>query len=89
MLRATSDTPDTAPTPRDHDLLQKLSPREVEVVTAIGKGRTNREIATDAGISVKTVDTHRMNAISKLAGLGVRNNADLTRFTIRCGLVTP
>lgn len=88
-MQATADTEPARPALSDLDLFEKLSPREREVVVAIAGGRTNREIAASAEISVKTVDTHRLNAISKLASLGVRNNADLTRFVIRCKLVAP
>ncbi|HEX7095342.1 MAG TPA: helix-turn-helix transcriptional regulator [Acidimicrobiales bacterium] len=60
-----------------------LSPREAQVVALIAAGLTNREIAEHAGISVKTVDTHRGHALKKI---GARNNADLTRWAITYGL---
>jgi len=43
-----------------------LSRRELEVVRLIARGRTNREIADDLGLSVRTVETHRANAMGKL-----------------------
>ena len=70
----------------DHDLLAKLSPRESEVLDRLASGATNREIADELSISVKTVDTHRGHLLKKLR---LRNNSDLTRFAIRVGRVKP
>ncbi len=63
-----------------------LSPRELEVMRALAAGGTNRELAAELGISIKTIDTHRLNVLRKL---GLRNNADLTRFAITRGLIRP
>jgi two-component system response regulator NreC len=49
-----------------------LSRRELEVVRLIARGHTNREIADELGLSVRTVETHRANAIAKL-GLETRS----------------
>jgi DNA-binding NarL/FixJ family response regulator len=62
--------------------IRALSRREYEVMCALAAGRTNREIASDLGISVKTIDTHRGHVLKKL---GLRNNSDITRFAIRDG----
>jgi len=43
-----------------------LSRRELEVVRMIARGRTNREVADELGLSVRTVETHRANAMAKL-----------------------
>jgi len=43
-----------------------LSRRELEVVRLIARGHTNREIADDLSLSVRTVETHRANAMGKL-----------------------
>lgn len=48
----------------------KLTPRQREVLSEIGKGRSNQEIAEVLGISVATVKLH-VNAV--LQALGVRN----------------
>lgn len=61
-----------------------LSPRERATVERLALGYTNREIAADLGISSKTIDTHRGHALSKL---GLRNNADLTRWAVAHGIV--
>lgn len=61
-----------------------LSKREFEVLCSLARGMTNREIASELGISVKTIDTHRGHVLKKLQ---LRNNSDLTRFAIRHGFV--
>jgi len=65
--------------------LDSLSKRELEVMCFLATGMTNREIAEQLGISVKTIDTHRGHLLKKLQ---LRNNSDITRFAIRHGLVT-
>jgi DNA-binding NarL/FixJ family response regulator len=64
--------------------LDSLSKRELEVMCFLATGMTNREIAEQLGISVKTIDTHRGHLLKKLQ---LRNNSDITRFAIRHGLV--
>ncbi len=61
-----------------------LSARERQVVRLIARGSTPPETARRLGISLKTVDTHRANALRKLR---LRNNADLTRYAIRARLI--
>ena len=45
---------------------EDLTPREIEVLTHIAQGQSNREIATSLTISEKTVKTHVGNILSKL-----------------------
>jgi len=68
------------------DPLGSLSKRELEVLCFLAGGMTNREIAQQLGISVKTIDTHRGHVLKKLR---LRNNSDITRFAIRHGFVSP
>ncbi|MBI4278622.1 MAG: response regulator transcription factor [Armatimonadetes bacterium] len=63
-----------------------LSPREREVITLVVEGLTNKEIAQRLGISVKTVQTHRANLMTKL---GLTDRTQLVRYAVRVGLVTP
>jgi DNA-binding NarL/FixJ family response regulator len=63
--------------------VDKLSPREREVLQLVGEGQSNREIADALGVSVRTVETHRENVTRKLE---IRTVAGLTRFAIRNGL---
>ena len=47
---------------------------------------TMREVATLAGVSIKTVDTHRTSAMKKL---NLRSAVDLVRYAIRNKLILP
>jgi two-component system invasion response regulator UvrY len=64
--------------------LESLSNRELQVLRSLALGKTNREIAENYNISVKTVDTYRHRLLKKL---GLANNAALTRFAMQNGLV--
>jgi len=59
-----------------------LTPREREVLTMVAWGHTNKEIASTLGITVKTVETHKMNGMQKL---GITSRADLVRFAMNEG----
>jgi two-component system invasion response regulator UvrY len=62
-----------------------LTAREQQVMEMLSRGLTNREIAEQLQISIKTVDTHRGHVLKKL---GLRNNSELTRFAVKHGYVT-
>lgn len=66
--------------------LLALTEREREVVRWLALGQHNKQIAASLGLSEKTVETHRQHAMEKL---GLHSIADLTRFAIREGLVSP
>jgi DNA-binding NarL/FixJ family response regulator len=61
-----------------------LTDREFQVLGRLASGATNREIAAELNVSVKTIDAHRLNLLAKL---GLRNNAELTKFAMRHGIV--
>lgn len=61
-----------------------LTGRQVEVVRLLAEGKTNKEVATALGISVKTAETHRTNIMHKLE---LRSFSDLVRYAVRKGLV--
>jgi DNA-binding NarL/FixJ family response regulator len=61
-----------------------LTRRELYVLLGIAAGRSNREMAQELGLSIKTIDSHRAAVLRRI---GARNNADATRFAIRSGLV--
>jgi DNA-binding NarL/FixJ family response regulator len=63
-----------------------LSRRELEVLTLIAQGNTNKQIAEKLGISVRTVETHRERVMRKLNAQGT---AALTKWAISLGLVHP
>jgi two-component system response regulator NreC len=75
------DVLDKASTPA----AEELTPREREVLTYIAEGYTNREIAEDLVISVKTVDRHRENIMQKL---NFHNRIELVKYAIEKGLIS-
>ena len=64
--------------------LDLLTGRERDVLLGIARGRTNKEIAAELGISHRTVETHRESLMRKLQ---IRTVAELTRFAISAGIV--
>jgi DNA-binding NarL/FixJ family response regulator len=61
-----------------------LTGREREIVQLIAEGNSNKKVALQLDISVKTVETHRSAAMHKL---NIRSVADLTRYALRNKLV--
>ncbi|HEX7335621.1 MAG TPA: response regulator transcription factor [Gemmatimonadales bacterium] len=64
--------------------LDHLTGREREVLLGVAQGKTNKEIATDLGISHRTVETHRESLMKKLQ---IRTIAELTRFALAAGIM--
>jgi DNA-binding NarL/FixJ family response regulator len=64
----------------------RLTPRQRQVLQLIAEGRTTREIAGKLDISVKTVETHRVQLMDEL---DIHDIAGLVRYAIRIGLVSP
>ncbi|MEM8897747.1 MAG: response regulator transcription factor [Bacteroidota bacterium] len=62
----------------------KLSRREKEILKLIVEERTSQEIADELFISLKTVETHRRNLLSKL---NARNTAGLVRIAMERKLI--
>lgn len=60
-------------------LLQQLSSRELEVLQLLARGHTNKEIAGEVFLSVKTIEAHRARIYSKL---GFKSRADLVAFAL-------
>ena len=80
LTRAGTDAPPDTPEGR----LAVLSGREREVLEGIARGRTNKEIAAELGISHRTVETHRESLMRKLE---IRTVAGLTKLALEEGLV--
>jgi two-component system, NarL family, response regulator NreC len=59
-----------------------LSERETDVVRLTAHGYSNKEIATQLGLSVKTVDTYKMRAMEKLQ---LHSRAALVRYALQHG----
>ncbi len=68
------------------DRLARLTDREREVLTEIGQGRSNAEIAEHLFIGAATVKTHINSVFTKL---GVRDRAQAVVFAYESGLVRP
>lgn len=73
-------------TPGEGDSLDKLTPRQREVLQLVAEGHSSKEIARRLGVSVKTVETYRSQLMD---ALDIRDIAGLTRYAIRKGLVSP
>ena len=58
----------------------RLSARELQVISLIGRGLGTREIADNLSLSVKTVETHRLTIKRKLA---LDTNAQLVQYAIK------
>jgi len=64
--------------------VNKLSPRELEVLQLIAEGKPNKQVAAELGVSFKTVDKHRQHLMSKL---NIHDVAGLTRYAISAGII--
>lgn len=64
----------------------QLTPREREILQLLVEGRKNRDVGRVLNISVKTAETHRARIMSKL---GLESVAELVRYAIRNGLISP
>ncbi len=61
-----------------------LTPREMEVLKRLAQGLSNKEIAIDLDMSVRTVESHRSNIMARL---DVDSLGELVRLAIRDGVV--
>jgi DNA-binding NarL/FixJ family response regulator len=80
---------DYARRPRAHDrpdALTDLTPRELEVLRLIARGRSHKVIARELGMAEKTVKTHVSHLLAKL-GLADRTQAAV--YAVREGLADP
>ena len=63
----------------------QLTTRQREVLTLMAEGQTTKQIAGGLGISIKTVEAHRTQLMSRL---GIHDLAGLIRYAIRTGMVS-
>jgi two-component system, LuxR family, response regulator FixJ len=64
--------------------LEKLTPRELDLLKLVVAGMPNKRIATGLNISIKTVANHRANLMAKMHAL---NAADLARISTMAGII--
>lgn len=81
LAAAIRDGAEAAPPAR---AVEQLTAREREVLAGIARGLANKEIASELGISTRTVEAHRDSIAKKL---GIRSAAALTRLALDAGLV--
>jgi DNA-binding NarL/FixJ family response regulator len=70
---------------KEQTSLERLAPRQREVLQLIAEGYTTKEIASKLGISVKTTEAYRSDLMKALE---IHDIASLTRYAIRSGLVS-
>jgi len=66
-------------------LLERLTPRQSEVLRLLAEGGSVKGIALSLNISVKTVETHRAELMNRL---NLHDIASLVRFAVRVGLIS-
>jgi DNA-binding NarL/FixJ family response regulator len=62
----------------------RTTPREMEIIRLLAEGKTNKEIAAQLGITVRTAETHRANIMLKL---GLHSLAELIHYAMRHGII--
>ena len=75
-----------SPQPTDASVLHELTPRELEVLELIARGRANAEIAAELVVTEATVKTHVAHLFAKLS---VRDRAQAVVLAYETGLVQP
>jgi DNA-binding NarL/FixJ family response regulator len=72
--------------PAIHRDLTSLTPRELEVLTLMGQGLSNAELATELALSEATVKTHVARIFAKLS---LRDRAQAVVLAYETGLISP
>jgi DNA-binding NarL/FixJ family response regulator len=65
--------------------LEQLTPRQREILQLIAEGRNTKDIASELNISVKTIESHRLQLMERL---NIHDIPGLVRYAIRSGLVS-
>ena len=65
--------------------LEQLTSRQREILQLIGEGKNTKQIASNLEISIKTVESHRLQLMERLR---IHDVPGLVRFAIRTGLVS-
>ncbi|WP_306113980.1 MULTISPECIES: response regulator transcription factor [unclassified Roseovarius] len=70
--------------PFDSTNREQLTNREQTILLQLAQGKSNKEVASELDISVRTVETHRKNIKRKL---GISSTAGLTRYAMEHGVL--
>jgi DNA-binding NarL/FixJ family response regulator len=65
--------------------LEQLTPRQREILQLVAEGKNTKEIAHLLGISIKTVEAHRLQLMARLS---IYDLPGLVRYAVRSGLVS-
>jgi len=68
----------------DHPL-DRLTPRQREILQLVAEGNTTKQIASMLNISIKTVETHRRHIMD---AIDERDVTGMVRFAIRMGMIS-
>lgn len=85
LLRKVQSQPSVQTINGSQEEHRDLSKRELEVLTLIGEGYTNAEIADKLFTSKRTIETHRQNLLDKTKA---RNTATLIKYALQRGLIS-
>lgn len=61
-----------------------LTSREAEVLQLVAEGKSNKQVASELDISIKTVEKHRDHLMQKL---DIHDTAGLTRYAVELGVI--
>ena len=81
----TEPEPPKTPSSGNVSALEILTPREIDVLRLVVQGYTNRQIAEELALSVRTVEGHRGNLTEKL---GMHSRVELARYAREHGLTS-
>ena len=70
---------------KEQTSLERLTPRQREVLQLVAEGHTTKEIARELHISIKTAEAYRGELMK---ALDIHDVASLTRYAIRTGLIS-
>ncbi|MBP5118820.1 response regulator transcription factor [Pseudomonas protegens] len=86
LSRADNHQNQSAGQARVQALLESLTPREKDVLLPLVQGYTNREIAEQLGVSIKTIDLYRSRVMKRMQA---EHLPQLVGMAIAAGLVDP
>jgi DNA-binding NarL/FixJ family response regulator len=80
----TGESASPAALANEADPYERLTDREKQVLKLVAEGRSNKDVASLLGISVKTAMSHREHVMDKL---DLHSRTDLIRFALKCGVI--